>query len=254
MKKVLVTGVTGRTGAIAWQKLCQRTDEFIPSGFARSEAKVKQLFGSTEGYFFGDVRDKASLEGAIANCQALIILSSAIAKMKVPPSPGQRPIFEYEPGGMPEEVDYLGQKHQIDLAKAAGVEQIVLVGSMGGTNENHPLNSMANGKVLIWKRRTEQYLIDSGINYTIIRAGNLIDEPGGMRELLVGKDDSLLNAPNGIPAVIPRADVAEVVVQALREPKAINKAFDIIAQPPHESSTPVKVDFDALFAQTTPGL
>jgi saccharopine dehydrogenase-like NADP-dependent oxidoreductase len=106
LKKVLVIGVTGRTGAIAWQKLCQRTDEFIPSGFARSEAKVKQLFGSTEGCFFGDVRDKASLEAAIASCQALIILSSAIAKMKAPLSPGQRPIFEYEPGGMPVNVDF----------------------------------------------------------------------------------------------------------------------------------------------------
>lgn len=34
-------------------------------------------------------------------------------------------------------------------AKAAGVKQIVLVGSMGGTNPNHPLNSLGNGNILV---------------------------------------------------------------------------------------------------------
>ena len=48
------------------------------------------------------------------------------------------------------------------MAKEFGVKHIVLVGSMGGTNENHMLNSIGNGKILIWKRKAEQYLIDSG--------------------------------------------------------------------------------------------
>ena len=37
------------------------------------------------------------------------------------------------------QVDWLGQKTQIDLAKDAGVKHIVIVGSMGGTDENHML-------------------------------------------------------------------------------------------------------------------
>lgn len=61
------------------------------------------------------------------------------------------------------QVDWLGQKTQIDLAKEAGVKQVVIVGSMGGTDENHMLNSIGNGKILIWKRKAEQYLIDSGL-------------------------------------------------------------------------------------------
>ena len=35
------------------------------------------------------------------------------------------------------QVDWLGQKTQIDLARDAGVKHIVIVGSMGGTDENH---------------------------------------------------------------------------------------------------------------------
>ena len=61
------------------------------------------------------------------------------------------------------QVDWIGQKTQIDLAKDAGVKHIVIVGSMGGTDENHMLNSIGNGKILIWKRKAEQYLIDSGV-------------------------------------------------------------------------------------------
>jgi len=34
-------------------------------------------------------------------------------------------------------------------AKAAGVKHIVLVGSMGGTDLNNPLNSLGNGNILV---------------------------------------------------------------------------------------------------------
>lgn len=255
MKKVLVTGATGRTGSIVLQKLRQHPEEFTVVGLARSDDKVKQLFGSTEGFFLGDIRDKSILTAAMKDCQALVILTSAIPKMKAPPVQGQRPEFEFAEGEMPEEIDWNGQKNQIDVAKELGIEHIVLVGSMGGTNPNHPLNSIGNGNILIWKRKAEQYLIDSGINYTIIRAGGLLDEPGGKREILVGKDDNLLvNPPEGIPTSIPREDVAELVVQALRETMARNKAFDTISKPENYPGAVVTHDFVALFAQTTPGL
>ncbi|WP_013324891.1 SDR family oxidoreductase [Gloeothece verrucosa] len=254
-KKVLVTGATGRTGSIVIQELRQYPQEFEVIGFARSEAKVKDLFGSTEGFVFGEIKDKSSLDQAIKDCQALVILSSAIPKMKAPPAPGERPEFDYEAGQTPEEIDWIGQKNQIDAALEAGVKHIVLVGSMGGENKNHPLNRIGNGNILIWKRKAEQYLIDSGIDYTIIHPGGLLDQTGGKRELIVGKKDELLNnPPKGIPTTIPRADVAQLVVQSLREPTAKNKAFDVISKPEDEPGAIITTDFAALFAQTTPGL
>ena len=150
---------------------------------------------------------------------------------------------------------HYGQKNQIDAAKKAGVEHIVLVGSMGGTNPNHPLNKMGNGKILVWKRKAEQYLIDSGIDYTIIRAGGLVDLEGGVRQLVVGKNDTLRNEPpEGVAASISRADVAEVVVQALKEPDARNKAFDLLSKLQDAPNAVVTKDFAALFQQTTPGI
>ncbi|KAL3150563.1 hypothetical protein ABBQ32_000375 [Trebouxia sp. C0010 RCD-2024] len=111
------------------------------------------------------------------------------------------------------------------------------------------LNSIGNGKILIWKRKAEQYLIDSGIPYTIIHAGGLLDKAGGQRELTVGKNDEFL--ANKVRS-IPRDDVAEVAVQSLLLEDALNKGFDLASK--EEGQGSVIKDFAALFQQTRAGL
>ncbi len=251
---VLVTGATGRTGALVLEKLLKRPALFAARGFARSPRKVEDRFGVTPYFRFGDIKNPADLARALEGCQALVILTSAIPVMKAPSGPGQTPEFSYPEGEWPEQVDYQGQANQIEAAQAAGVNHILLMGSLGGTNDLHPLNRMGNGNILIWKRKAEQYLLASGIDYTIVRAGGLLDAPGGRRELLAGKDDQLLDqSPAGVPPVIPRADVAEILVQALLSPTARNKAFDVIAKPEDAPQARVTEDFEAFFAQITPG-
>ena len=247
-KKVLVTGATGRTGSIVLQKLRQKGNDLEVFGFARSRSKVQELFGTTEGFYFGDIREENSLEPAINDCNTLIIVTSATPQMKSPPAEGERPEFTYPEDATPEIIDYQGQVNQINVAKKAGVEHIILMGSMGGTNENHPLNKIGNGNILIWKRKAEQYLIDSGIHYTIVRAGGLLNEPGGKRKLLVGKDDKLLQRES---PTIPREDVAELMVQALSIPEARNKALDVVSESEEASQGEVTSDFASLFAQAT---
>lgn len=255
MKKVLVTGATGRTGSIVFKKLGSQPEEFTAVGFARSPEKIEQMYGSTKDFAIGDITNKSQVEAAIEGCYGLVILTSAVPKMVAPPSEGKPPEFAYNSEGMPEKVDYQGQVNQIDAAKQAGVKHIVLVGSMGGTKEDHILNRMGNGNILVWKRKAEQYLIDSGIDYTIIRAGGLLNEPGGERELLVGKDDLLsINPPDGATNSIPREDVANLVINALKESNARNKAFDVVSKSKNEPNAPVTKDFASLFAQTTGGL
>lgn len=46
------------------------------------------------------------------------------------------------------QVDWLGQKAQVDAAKLAGVGHVVIISSMGGTNPQHPLNKIADGNIL----------------------------------------------------------------------------------------------------------
>ncbi|RZC75868.1 hypothetical protein C5167_000234 [Papaver somniferum] len=241
---VIVTGAGGRTGQIVYKKLKER-DEFVARGLVRTE-ESKEKIGGADDVFVADIRDAESIVPAIQGVDALVILTSAVPKMKpgFDPTKGGRPEFFFEDGANPEQVDWIGQKNQIDAAKAAGVKQIVLVGSMGGTNLNHPLNSIGNGNILVWKRKAEQYLADSGIPYTIIRAGGLQDKDGGVRELVVGKDDELLETDI---RTIARADVAEVCIQALLLEEAKFKALDL-ASKPEGTGEPTK-DFKTLFSQ-----
>lgn len=75
------------------------------------------------------------------------------------------------------QVDWEGQKAQIDAAREAGVRKVVLISSMGGTDASNPLNKLGDGNILVWKRKAEEYLIsDGGCNYTIIHPGGLIDD------------------------------------------------------------------------------
>ncbi|GBG71546.1 hypothetical protein CBR_g8964 [Chara braunii] len=254
--RVVVTGAGGRTGRLVYQKLKERSGEFSASGIVRRE-ESKEVLGaaapdSGHDVAVADVRDLSTFQRCLeGGLDALVIVTSAVPKMKpgFDPSKGGRPEMFFHDGFYPEQVDWIGQKNQIDAAKAAGVKHIVLVGSMGGTNKDHPLNKLANGNILIFKRQAEQYLVDSGVPYTIIRAGGLLDKDGGKRQLLFSKDDKLLETTT---RSIPRADVAEVCVQALLHPEALNKAFDL-ASLDEGQGTPT-TDFAAAFAQTTSGM
>lgn len=66
---------------------------------------------------------------------------------------GVMPQFGWKAGQFPEQVDWLGQKAQIDAAKAAGITRVVLVSSMGGTEVDSNLNKLGNGNILQWKRK-----------------------------------------------------------------------------------------------------
>merc|ERR1712032_547266 len=98
-------------------------------------------------------------------------------------------------------------------------------------------NKMGGGNILLYKRKAEIYLVNSGMGYTIIHPGGLLPHfgskvvPGGKRELLVGVNDSLMKGPKE-RRCIPRDDLAEVVTQCAMEPAAIGAIFDLTSKDP----------------------
>ena len=168
-----------------------------------------------------------------------------------------RPSFKFPKNGTPEEVDWLGAKKQIDAAKAAGVKQFVFVSSMGGTNPDNFLNSIgrkkdgSGGDILLWKRKAERYLVESGVPYTIIHPGGLVDEDGSKRELVVGVNDEIMKDPafaSGGTRSVARADVARVCKAALGSASATNCAFDLVSKKVGDG-TPTK-DASTVFASS----
>jgi len=254
ISKVVVTGAGGQTGGLVFRKMLAKPDLFNPIGVTRSEESRKALLEDTgakpEQVIVADVADDpsspsgAALAAALAGCFGLVIATSA----KVKPTGGTnsetgRPNMGF-PDGQPYKVDWLGQKHQIDSAKAASVSHVVVCSSMGGTDPDHMLNQFGKnpdgtgGNILRWKRKAEKYLVDSGLAYTVIHPGGLINEPGGQREIVVGVDDDMLPEQN---KTIPREDVAEVMCQSLLHNAYENRSFDMVSGPDQEK--PVQTFF-----------
>eukprot|EP00435_Cladocopium_sp_Y103_P064584 s563_g26.t1 len=140
--------------------------------------------------------------------------------------------FSWKGDGKPEQVDWEGQRNQFDCAVEEGLQQVVLVGTMTGTQKDSFLNSIGEGsgdQIVMWKRKAEVYLIDlckkSGkMKYTIIHAGGLSDNPGGKAPVKLGVDDKLRKVKN---LRIPRADIAKACVQALDCDLAKDRSFDM---------------------------
>ena len=181
----------------------------------------------------GDICNADDMMDCCKEMDGLIICTSATPAPTGEMSPEGRPVFGF-PNGQPEEVDWIGQKNQIDAAMAAGVQHVSICSSMGGTDPENPLNRLGRsddgkgGNILMWKRKAEMYLIDSGLRYTVVHPGGLLDEDGGKRELVVGVDDSQLGTEN---RSIPRADVASVLVASLKHDSYVNRSFDVRSKP-----------------------
>ena len=253
LKKVLVTGAGGRTGKLVFEQL-KADDNYKPVGLARSSKAQKALsaVGATsDEVIVADVADESALAAAMTGCDAVVLCTSAVPAIKplslmktmatkfLPFVKTSRPAFKFPKNGTPEEVDWFGAKKQIDAAKKAGVKQFVFVSSMGGTNPDNFLNSIgrrkdgSGGDILLWKRKAERYLVESGVPYTIIHPGGLVDEDGSKRELVVGVNDEIMKNPDfasGGTRSVARADVARVCKAALGSASATGVALDLVSK------------------------
>ncbi|KAJ1638806.1 hypothetical protein T492DRAFT_941063 [Pavlovales sp. CCMP2436] len=257
VRRVFVSGAGGQTGQSVFRKMLARPELFQPVGVVRSEARRQELIASgvpPATVVVADVTDAAAVAAAAAGCDAFAICTSAKPSPTGATSEAGRPVFGF-PAGNPELVDWLGQKNQIDAAKLAGLDTLVVIcSSMGGTDPNHPLNALGRredlgdgstrgGDILKWKRKAELYLVESGLPYCIVHPGGLLNEPGGKRELCVGVDDSITGTAN---RSVPREDVAEVIVQAMLHAGFQKRSFDLVSKP--EGDGQVTTDFAQLAA------
>jgi uncharacterized protein YbjT (DUF2867 family) len=216
-------------------------DEFDPVGLVRTPESKAFLVESgvpESNVAIVDVCNAAAVKAVAKGCDAFCIGTSAKPKPTGEINKEtERPVFGF-PDGTPEEVDWIGQKNQIDACDPE--THVVVCSSMGGTDPSNPLNAFgrttnadgttSGGNILMWKRKSEVYLIDSGRPYTIVHPGGLLNEPGGERELVVGVDDEQIGTDS---RTVPREDVAQVMLEAVRYPKIYgNRSFDLRAKPP----------------------
>ncbi|MBE7380540.1 MAG: SDR family oxidoreductase [Leptolyngbya sp. SIO1E4] len=203
--KALVAGATGETGRRIVRILVAKG---IPvKALARDRQKAQEILPSPVEVVTGNVLDRSSLKAAIADCTVLVCAT------------GAQPSFEITG---PYQVDYEGTKNLVEVAKAHKIEQFVLVSSLCVSRFFHPLNLF--WLVLWWKKQAENYLINSGLTYTIVRPGGLKSDDTDARPLIMAPADTLFEGN------VPRLKVAETCVEALTTPTSHNKIVEVVAQ------------------------
>lgn len=215
---VVVVGATGGTGRALVTSL--REQGYSVRALVRDEARARVVLGDEITYVEADVRDAASLKPALADARYVI---SAIGSTRS------------DPENSPEAVDYGGVVNLAQVAAATGIKQFVLVSSAGVTQEDHFLNR-AFDNVLIWKSKGEEALRQSGVPYTIVRPGGLVNTAGGADAMVFAQGDTTAGR-------ISRQDVALICIAALRYPAALNKTFET-----YSSESPGANDWPTMFA------
>jgi len=238
---VVVTGATGRTGTLLYKELkAQGYDVRGTILGNRTDAQIKLDCGActeAEGIYTADVTQPGSVDAAFKGAKRVAIAVGSVPRMAPNGS------FYFPKGAYPVDVDFHGCNNQVRAAKAAGVEQVLLISSMGTTTPDSFLDQLGHGWALYYKLNAEAYLMASGISYTIVKPSGLTDTAPGKAELLVGHEDSI---PLGKETTsVTRGDVANVLVEAIKDPTAsANIRFDLSS----DISKAASGDFKALFA------
>ena len=213
MTLVAVTGASGKTG---WRVV----DEALTRGLqvraiVRPGSELPPALAEAERQGRLDVRrlelpQGDALQHALAGCDALVIAT------------GARPSVNL---AGPLQVDALGVREQILACKAVGLRRVVLVSSLCAGRWLHPLNLF--GLILVWKRLGEQWLQQSGLDWTVVRPGGLSeDDSRAQREGVVYSD-----ADQQQSSSLPRRLVARVCLDAVDTPAASGRIIEITSSP-----------------------
>jgi uncharacterized protein YbjT (DUF2867 family) len=198
-----VSGASGKTGWRVVQEALGRghrvtalvrPDSLVPEGLAGAEVVRLSL------------ADAPALQQALQGCDALVIAT------------GARPSIDL---AAPLKVDAFGVRQQIRACQAVGVKRLVLVSSLCAGLWLHPLNLF--GLILVWKCLGEQWLEQSGLDWTVIR-------PGGLKEAednLAAQQVYYSAADQQQEGSIPRRLVARVCLEALETPASSGRIVEI---------------------------
>lgn len=227
-ERILVFGASGRSGRYLVEELQKQNRTFV--GVTTNVERAREKLGDDITWVEADVRDPASVAAAVAGATHVISALGAT---------------EFKGPNGPEFVDWLGVKNVVDASLAANVQQMVLISASGVTDPNHILNKLGN--VMVWKLQGEDYLRASGLPYTIVRPGGLLDKEPGQFEIVFRQGDDLPYTSK--LSVTTRGDLARICIAALDVPQARNTTFEAF----NDRDQPATVtDWVELFSSLTP--
>ncbi|MBD2354108.1 SDR family oxidoreductase [Tolypothrix sp. FACHB-123] len=262
---VLVAGATGGVGQLV-------VGELLEKGLGvriltRNSAKAQKMFNDRVEIAVSDIRDAAKLAAAMANVTHIISCTGTSAfpssRWEFDPSPSwiewvqlllDPKLRESRAKNSPEKVDAQGVSNLV-AAAPRNLQRFVLLSSCGTTRKNEfPLNILNSFGVLDAKQKGEEAVINSGLPYTIIRPGRLIDGPYtsyDLNTLLKAKTDGkfgvVIAQGDKLAGDSSRIDVASACVECLFQPVTARQIYELISK----GTRPAVIDWEKLFSQPT---
>lgn len=201
---ILVAGATGMVGGMIVDGLLARGQRV--RALVRSANSAQILHERGVDTALGDLKDPASLDRACTGVEVVITTANSASR-----------------GGPdnPESVEEQGNRNLIDAARAAGVRQFVFVSALG-SDLNSPV-PLLRGKAI-----AEQYLRESGLNYTILLPNLYLEIwcPNIVgRAALAGQPVTLIGEGRRKHSMISATDVAAFVVAVAGNERAHNRVL-----------------------------
>ncbi len=200
---VLIVGGSRGTGLEVARRL-ERRGEAV-TVFVRPTTDMAEVLQLKVKLFRGDVLDPLSVQGAFASGNFRAVINTVGGKRGEP-----RP-------------DYHGTRNVVDAAREAGVQRHILVTAIGSGDSRGAVGPKVLqflGPVLEEKTLGENYLMASGLEYTILRPGGMTNNPAS--------GTAIRTEDRNVMGVISRTDLARLVVGCLDDPLTIGKVFHAV--------------------------
>lgn len=215
--KIFLTGATGYVGRQIVRDLLRAGHSVSALVRKGSEEKLPEEIKGKIALINGDIRVYDLHRGALQGCEAVINLLGLLREF-----PKKGITFEG--------VHYLGTKTLVDAAKNAGVTRFIQMSALGVRKGRKP-------KYQETKFRAEEYLIASGLQWTIFRPSVMFgNEKEGLANFMSVLRDLLAMAPLVVPVLgdgryrfqpVAIQNVSEGFVKALTNESSIAKLYDV---------------------------
>ena len=209
---ILVIGGTRGTGLLIARLLRDRGSAVRV--LARNPAAAEQRLGSSIDIVHGDITQPSTLPPAISGTRDIIFTAGCRSG---------RPVRQQQI----RKTEYEGVSNTLAAATHAGFSGRFLYMTSSGVHSRSFWSLALNiykGNTLEWRARAESLIRESGLEYTIIRTGVLLNAAGGRRDIDLTQRELQLSPRHRIS----RADVATVFVTALTHPRAARATFEIV--------------------------
>lgn len=187
MTDVLIIGASGNVGKMATQQLLE--NEFTVKALVRDAGKLSDIKSDNLSICERDLEDDFS--DVFHGCRQVVFAAGSGGS-----TGADKTLL----------IDLWAARNAVEYAKSSGIQRFVMLSSVGADAPDDLPSDIK--PYLVAKHMADQHLIASGLRYTILRPGTLLDEKGsGMMQNTQPKhrDD----------AVIPREDVATAIRYAV---------------------------------------